>query len=113
MMRRLVQRKVFHRWPTLCAEHQARYREDCQRIFEVQNKVLASDEILSSDDEETSSEEEEEAERKKLQKVMMDPKSHKKEKEELLKRDDNEIEAGQVLRITRTFKNAAGVEYTR
>merc|ERR1712025_521034 len=116
------------------AEHQERYREDCQRIFEVQNKVLASDEILSSDEAESSSEEEEEdedldelgknlenmvqnkktttqfqrereeMERRKLQKVMMDPKSHKKEKEELLKRDDNEIEAGQVLRITRTFK---------
>merc|ERR1712227_482992 len=101
------------------AEHQERYREDCQRIFEVQNKVLASDEILSSDDGESSTEEEEcdedlvelgknienmvqnkktstqfqrereEAERKKLQKVMMDPKSHKKEKKELLKRDDN------------------------
>merc|ERR1719195_1114885 len=84
------------------AEHQERYREDCQRIFEVQNKVLASDEILSSDEDETSSEEEEEdedldelgknlenmvqnkktttqfqrereeAERKKLQKVMME-----------------------------------------
>ena len=44
------------------AEHQERYREDCQRIFEVQNKVLASDEILSSDEDVTSSEEEEEDE---------------------------------------------------
>merc|ERR1712173_315837 len=86
------------------AEHQERYREDCQRIFELQNKTLASDEILSSDEDETSSEEEEEeedldelgknlenmvqnkktttqfqgereeAERKKLQKVMMESK---------------------------------------
>merc|ERR1712173_429028 len=90
------------------AEHQERYREDCQRIFEVQNKVLASDEILSSDEDETSSEEEEEdedldelgknlenmvqnkktttqfqrereeAERKKLQKVMMESKVESK-----------------------------------
>merc|ERR1712142_199265 len=90
------------------AEHQERYREDCQRIFELQNKTLASDEILSSDEDETSSEEEEEdedldelgknlenmvqnkktstqfqrereeAERKKLQKVMMETKSDKK-----------------------------------
>ena len=44
------------------AEHQERYREDCQRIFEVQNKVLASDEVLSSDEDVTSSEEEEEDE---------------------------------------------------
>merc|ERR1712203_821143 len=90
------------------AEHQERYREDCQRIFELQNKALASDEILSSDEDETSSEEEEEdedldelgrnlekmvqnkttssqfqrereeAERKKLQKVMMETKVESK-----------------------------------
>ena len=41
------------------AEHQERYKEDCQRIFEVQNKVLASDEVLSSDDGDESSDEEE------------------------------------------------------
>ena len=29
-------------------EHQEQYREDCQRIFEVQNKVLASDEVLTA-----------------------------------------------------------------
>merc|ERR1711936_978702 len=44
------------------AEHQERYREDCQRIFDTQNKVLGSDEVLSSDDAESSSEEEEEDE---------------------------------------------------
>merc|ERR1719341_1636474 len=93
------------------AEHQERYREDCQRIFEVQNKVLASDEILSSDEAESSSEEEEdedldelgknlenmvqnkktstqfqrereEAERKKLQKEMMAISKPKPSKEE-------------------------------
>ncbi len=41
------------------AEHQERYREDCQRIFEVQNKVLASDEVLSSEDDDESTDEEE------------------------------------------------------
>ena len=40
------------------AEHQERYREECQRIFDVQNKVLASSEVLSSDEEGESSEEE-------------------------------------------------------
>merc|ERR1712098_155204 len=94
------------------AEHQERYREDCQRIFEVQNKVLASDEVLSSDEAESSSEEEEEdedldemgknienmlankktsnqffrereeRERRKLQKVMMENKLEKSKKEE-------------------------------
>ncbi len=83
------------------AEHQERYREDCQRIFEVQNKVLASKEILSSDEGESSEDEDandddldemgknlenmlsnkktstqflrerEEAERRKLQKMIM------------------------------------------
>jgi len=126
------------------AEHQERYREDCQRIFEVQNKVLASDEILTSDEEESSSEEEEEdedldelgknlenmvqnkktstqfqrereeTERRKLQKVMMESKQERKLKEESgMKDDDGTIEANQVLRITRTFKNAQGKEYTR
>ena len=36
------------------AEHQERYREDCQRIFDVQNRVLASAEVLSSDEAESS-----------------------------------------------------------
>lgn len=39
------------------AEHQERYKEECQRIFDLQNRVLASEEVLSTD--EGSSEEEE------------------------------------------------------
>ena len=39
------------------AEHQERYREDCQRIFDVQNKVLASNEVLTSDEDDSSEEE--------------------------------------------------------
>merc|ERR1711953_1636014 len=39
------------------AEHQERYREECQRIFGVQNKVLASNEVLSSDEAESSEDE--------------------------------------------------------
>ena len=39
------------------AEHQERYREDCQRIFDVQNKVLASEEVLTSDEDDSSEEE--------------------------------------------------------
>lgn len=34
----------------------ARYKEECQRIFDLQNRVLASEEVLSTD--EGSSEEE-------------------------------------------------------
>merc|ERR1719354_807772 len=125
------------------AEHQERYREDCQRIFEVQNKVLASDEVLSSDEGETSSEEEEdeaemakisadienmlsnkkttkqylnereEIERKRLQKLMNEkgPDYKKKKKD-----DDSDVggnDSGQVLRITRTYKDGQGAVYTR
>lgn len=32
------------------AEHQERYKEECQRIFDLQNRVLASSEVLSTDE---------------------------------------------------------------
>ncbi|XP_032593428.1 transcription initiation factor TFIID subunit 1 isoform X2 [Drosophila grimshawi] len=40
------------------AEHQERYKEECQRIFDLQNRVLASSEVLSTDDDESSASEE-------------------------------------------------------
>lgn len=33
------------------AEHQERYKEECQRLFDLQNKILGSNEILSTDEE--------------------------------------------------------------
>merc|ERR1719431_506698 len=36
------------------AEHQERYKEECQRIFDLQNRILASEEVLSTDDESSS-----------------------------------------------------------
>ncbi|XP_035205757.1 transcription initiation factor TFIID subunit 1-like isoform X1 [Stegodyphus dumicola] len=36
------------------AEHQERYKEDCQRIFDLQNRVLASKEVLSTDEDSSS-----------------------------------------------------------
>lgn len=36
------------------AEHQERYKEECQRIFELQNRVLVSNEVLSTDEAESS-----------------------------------------------------------
>ncbi|XP_074620092.1 transcription initiation factor TFIID subunit 1-like isoform X2 [Acropora palmata] len=82
------------------AEHQERYKEECQRIFDLQNKVLTSIEVLSTDEESSSDEgsdidelgknlesmlankktsmqlthEEEEAERRELQKLLSDDK---------------------------------------
>ncbi|KAJ8667283.1 hypothetical protein QAD02_008945 [Eretmocerus hayati] len=38
------------------AEHQERYKEECQRIFDLQNRVLASGEVLSTDEGESSDE---------------------------------------------------------
>ncbi|KAI8436016.1 hypothetical protein MSG28_004148, partial [Choristoneura fumiferana] len=40
------------------AEHQERYKEECQRIFELQNRVLSSTEVLSTDEAESSVSEE-------------------------------------------------------
>jgi transcription initiation factor TFIID subunit 1 len=41
------------------AEHQERYKDECQRIFELQNKVLASDDILSTDEGSSSDDDDE------------------------------------------------------
>ncbi|KAI8483835.1 Transcription initiation factor TFIID subunit 1 [Branchiostoma belcheri] len=79
------------------AEHQEKYKEECQRIFDLQNKVLSSAEVLSTDEESSSADdsdfeemgknienmlankktsqqitrEREEAERKELQRMIM------------------------------------------
>nr|XP_018902266.1 PREDICTED: transcription initiation factor TFIID subunit 1-like [Bemisia tabaci] len=39
------------------AEHQERYKEECQRIFDLQNRVLSSCEVLSTDEGESTDEE--------------------------------------------------------
>ena len=122
------------------AEHQERYREDCQRIFDTQNKVLGSDEVLSSDEAMSSEEEDdqdadldemgksletllsnkksssqflrerEEKERKSLQKMIMSDSLEKGKQDDKAEEEDG---PPKVLRITRTFKNANGKEYVR
>ncbi|RZC33764.1 transcription initiation factor TFIID subunit 1, partial [Asbolus verrucosus] len=42
------------------AEHQERYKEECQRIFDLQNRVLSSAEVLSTDEGESSDEDSDE-----------------------------------------------------
>ncbi|KAI7812775.1 transcription initiation factor TFIID subunit 1 isoform X1 [Triplophysa rosa] len=85
------------------AEHQERYKEECQRIFDLQNKVLESTEVLSTDTDSSSAEdsdfeemgknienmlqnkktssqlsrEREEQERKELQRMLMGEDSEK------------------------------------
>lgn len=100
------------------AEHQERYKEECQRIFDLQNRVLASEEVLSTD--EGSSEEEdndsdmeekgkyienilankkttsqmslekEEQERKELQKMIMGEEDKDGDKRKGTKKDEDE-----------------------
>jgi len=117
------------------AEHQERYKEECQRIFDLQNRILASTDVLTTDEEDseeddsdfeelgknienmlsnkkTSSQvnaEREEAERRELREMMMEggKKDGKKE-------DDEDSQPGiRRLKITRTFTNEQGQEYTR
>lgn len=133
------------------AEHQERYKEECQRIFDLQNRVLASSEVLSTDEDESSASEEsdleelgknlenmlankktstqlelerEEQERQELLKKMMEEREggHSASSKNLKQKKEEEAQAasniqnqnqGRILKITRTFKNAEGREYTR
>ncbi|XP_058465400.1 transcription initiation factor TFIID subunit 1 isoform X2 [Malaya genurostris] len=124
------------------AEHQERYKEECQRIFDLQNRVLASSEVLSTDEGESTASEEsdleelgknlenmlankktstqlslerEEQERQELlRKIMEEQGSSKggKKKDEDLK-DLQQTPTSKILKITRTFKNSEGREFTR
>ncbi|CAD5115481.1 DgyrCDS4450 [Dimorphilus gyrociliatus] len=117
------------------AEHQERYKDECQRLFNLQNKLLQSKDILSTDEESEPGEESEieemgknienmlsnkktsaqishereEAERKQLNKAIesghFDDSSPKK------KKDDED--GKRTLRITRTFRNEDGSIFTR
>ena len=125
------------------AEHQERYKEDCQRIFDLQNKVLNSKEVLSTDEESEEEEdseideygknieniiqnkntsqelshEKEEQERKELQKLFMGEDSNQGDDMVKKKRKDGEdgeeSSSGRILKIYRTFTNKDGKEYVR
>ncbi|XP_049868741.1 transcription initiation factor TFIID subunit 1 isoform X3 [Pectinophora gossypiella] len=119
------------------AEHQERYKEECQRIFELQNRVLQSTEVLSTDEAESSASEEsdidemaknienmlankktteqlsmerEEAERAELRKMIL---GQNEKKPQINQADQQTSNQGRVLRIVRTFRNASGQRYTR
>lgn len=100
------------------AEHQERYKEECQRIFDLQNRVLASAEVLSTDEGESSDEdsdddieemgknienmlankktstqlslEREEQERQELRKMIMEGGADDKNKNKDKKKEDDE-----------------------
>ncbi|KAK3100550.1 hypothetical protein FSP39_021637 [Pinctada imbricata] len=122
------------------AEHQERYKEECQRIFDLQNKVLASSEVLSTDEDSSSGEdsdfeemgknlesmlsnkkttsqmvhEKEEQERKELHKMLMEEDGKDKMDKGKGKRDEESTHVGgRKLKITRKFKDENGKTYTR
>lgn len=130
------------------AEHQERYKEECQRIFDLQNRVLASSEVLSTDEDESSASEESDLEElgKNLENMLSNKKTstqltmerEEQERQELLKKimEDEESNKnkgdknkdgkadgqqqslqnsnqGRILKITRTFKDSEGKEFTR
>ena len=124
------------------AEHQERYKEECQLIFDLQNRVQASNEVLSTDEGESEEEEDisdieemgknienmlankktssqlsrerEEQERRELQKMILGEGSMKKDKSRLDEEDSSSQPplAGRVLKVYRTFRNAEDKEYT-
>lgn len=103
------------------AEHQERYKEECQRIFELQNRILSSKEELSTDEDESEeedsdieemgkniesmltnkktshqiSQEKEEAERRELQRMILGEESNQGEskKRKFGDRDDDNDDA--------------------
>lgn len=102
------------------AEHQERYKEECQRIFDLQNKVLASDEVLSTDDEESNDEEDPDIEQgsKTLEFAIENKKSSQAlfhEREEAERRDlhkmmfgGEDTNSGDFTKMQKKVKQAAG-----
>uniref|UniRef100_A0A7M4DYT0 Transcription initiation factor TFIID subunit n=1 Tax=Crocodylus porosus TaxID=8502 RepID=A0A7M4DYT0_CROPO len=125
------------------AEHQERYKEECQRIFDLQNKVLESTEILSTDTDSSSAEdsdfeemgknienmlqnkktssqlsrEREEQERKELQRMLLGEDSTSagshKDDDTASVTSLNSSATGRRLKIYRTFRDEDGKEYVR
>uniref|UniRef100_A0A8C0GQZ1 Transcription initiation factor TFIID subunit 1 n=1 Tax=Chelonoidis abingdonii TaxID=106734 RepID=A0A8C0GQZ1_CHEAB len=123
------------------AEHQERYKEECQRIFDLQNKVLESTEILSTDTDSSSAEdsdfeemgknienmlqnkktssqlsrEREEQERKELQRMLLgeDSAGSHKDDDTASVTSLNSSATGRRLKIYRTFRDEDGKEYVR
>ncbi|XP_060584432.1 transcription initiation factor TFIID subunit 1-like isoform X2 [Ruditapes philippinarum] len=121
------------------AEHQERYKEECQRLFDLQNKILSSAEHLSTDEASSSEDSEfeeigknlesmlsnkktssqikmerEEAERRELQRMMMEGKDDKQKKDSSKQEEDPMANVtGKKLKITRVFVDDNGREFTR
>ncbi|KAK2720741.1 transcription initiation factor TFIID subunit 1-like isoform X2 [Artemia franciscana] len=98
------------------AEHQERYKEECQRIFELQNRVLASEEVLSTDEGESSEEEELsdlEEMGKNIESMLVNKKSHAQlslEREEQERRELQRMILGELEPDSKKKKKDAGDE---
>lgn len=116
------------------AEHQERYKEECQRVFDLQNQVLQSNEVLSTDEDESEedsdieemaknmesmlsnkktsqqlSHEKEEAERRELQKMILGEDSNqgddkKKKKGDREEDEDNASHISSTGRILKIYR---------
>ncbi|XP_073670752.1 transcription initiation factor TFIID subunit 1 isoform X2 [Paramisgurnus dabryanus] len=88
------------------AEHQERYKEECQRIFDLQNKVLESTEVLSTDTDSSSAEDSDFEEMgKNIENMLQNKKTssqlsrereeqERKELQRMLMGEDNDRERG-------------------
>ncbi|CAL8132278.1 unnamed protein product [Orchesella dallaii] len=108
------------------AKEKELYEEECQRIFELQNKALSSSDILISDDGESGDEDDDDNELKEMARKVegilgrdkhngrsgdhyYNVEDEEKERKELLQMilegGENKKEKVRMLTITRTFKN--------
>uniref|UniRef100_A0A8C2E681 Transcription initiation factor TFIID subunit n=1 Tax=Cyprinus carpio TaxID=7962 RepID=A0A8C2E681_CYPCA len=99
------------------AEHQERYKEECQRIFDLQNKVLESTEVLSTDTDSSSAEDSDFEEMgKNIENMLQNKKTssqlsrereeqERKELQRMLMGEDNERERGPSALSTSSHKD--------
>lgn len=86
------------------AEHQERYKEECQRIFDLQNKVLSSTEVLSTDTDSSSAEDSDFEEMgKNIENMLQNKKTSSQ-----LSREREEQERKELQRMLLAAGSAAG-----
>uniref|UniRef100_A0A665WVX1 Transcription initiation factor TFIID subunit 1 n=1 Tax=Echeneis naucrates TaxID=173247 RepID=A0A665WVX1_ECHNA len=103
------------------AEHQERYKEECQRIFDLQNKVLESTEVLSTDTDSSSAEDSDFEEMgKNIENMLQNKKTSSQLSREREEQERKELQRmlmatshGRRLKIYRTFRDEDGKDYVR
>lgn len=117
-------------------EIQERYVKDCQNIFELQNKLLSSTQVLSTDDDDSTESEDSDFEElgKNLEMLLSENKSstqlsfekEEQERRELLEwikdnnnnelpkiKEDVQASSSRILKITRTMRDENGNNFSR